>query len=125
VRVCCRWNLFTEQLPSDRPGIVDVFTGRYQATDGPSCDRCLAMILHGARHAACRRHFMCREIWIPLRVILFYSALPCQEFALKNASRTGADDFDATECSRMNTCSARDYTMRICKASVRLMTAGT
>jgi hypothetical protein len=67
--------------------------------------------LFGAGHAVCRRHFLCREIWIPLSVILFYSVLPCQEFALENASRTGADDFDAKHCSRMNTCSACDYTL--------------
>jgi hypothetical protein len=38
----CRRNPFTEQLPSDSPGIVDVFTGRYQATHVPSGDRCIA-----------------------------------------------------------------------------------
>jgi hypothetical protein len=32
----CRRKPFTEQLPSDSPGIVDVFTGRYQATYVPS-----------------------------------------------------------------------------------------
>jgi uncharacterized membrane protein YozB (DUF420 family) len=33
------------QLPSDSPDIVDVFTGRYQATHVPSRDRCLARVL--------------------------------------------------------------------------------
>jgi hypothetical protein len=28
-------------LPSDSPGIVDVFTGRYQATHVPSRDHCI------------------------------------------------------------------------------------
>jgi hypothetical protein len=32
MRIPCRGNPFTEQLPSDSLGIVDVFTGRYQAT---------------------------------------------------------------------------------------------
>jgi hypothetical protein len=32
MRISCRGNPFTEHLPSDSPGIVDVFTGRYQAT---------------------------------------------------------------------------------------------
>jgi hypothetical protein len=32
-------------------------------------------------------------------------------YALLNASRTAANNFDAKECSRMNTRSAREYTM--------------
>jgi hypothetical protein len=32
-------------------------------------------------------------------------------YALLNASRTAANDFDAKLCSRMNTGSAREYTM--------------
>jgi hypothetical protein len=32
MRTRCRWNPFTEQLPSDSPGNVDVMAGRYQAT---------------------------------------------------------------------------------------------
>jgi hypothetical protein len=32
MRIRCQWNLFTEQLPSNSPDIVDDFTGRYQAT---------------------------------------------------------------------------------------------
>jgi hypothetical protein len=32
MRIRCRGIPFTEQLPSDSPGIVDVFTGRCQAT---------------------------------------------------------------------------------------------
>jgi hypothetical protein len=34
--------------PSDSPDIVDVFTGRYQATYVPSRDRCIATILDAA-----------------------------------------------------------------------------
>jgi hypothetical protein len=34
------------QLPSNSSDIVDVFTGRYQATHVPSCDNCIAMVLH-------------------------------------------------------------------------------
>jgi hypothetical protein len=36
----------TEQLPSDSPGIVVVYTGRYQATHVPSRDHCIATVLH-------------------------------------------------------------------------------
>jgi hypothetical protein len=32
MRIRCRGNPFTEQLPAESPGIVDVFTGRYEAT---------------------------------------------------------------------------------------------
>jgi hypothetical protein len=31
IRIRCRGNTFIEQLISDSPGIVDAFTGRYQA----------------------------------------------------------------------------------------------
>jgi hypothetical protein len=34
----CHGNLFTEQLPSENPGIGDVFTDHYQATHVPSRD---------------------------------------------------------------------------------------
>jgi hypothetical protein len=46
VHVLCSGNMFTEQLPSNSPCIVDVFTGRYQTTHAPSRDRCIATILH-------------------------------------------------------------------------------
>jgi hypothetical protein len=46
MRIRCRGNPFTEQLPSDSPGIVDVFTGRYQAMHVPSHDRCKAAAVH-------------------------------------------------------------------------------
>jgi hypothetical protein len=46
MRIRCRGNLLTERLPSDNPGIFDVFTGRNQATHIPSCDRCRATVLH-------------------------------------------------------------------------------
>jgi hypothetical protein len=36
-----RGNPFTEQLPGDSPAIVDMFTGRYQATHVPSRDHCI------------------------------------------------------------------------------------
>jgi hypothetical protein len=36
MRIRCRGNPFTEQLPSDSPGIVHVFSGRYQAKHVPS-----------------------------------------------------------------------------------------
>jgi hypothetical protein len=41
---CCplRRSLFTEQLPSDSPGIVDVFTGRYLETGAFLCAYCIA-----------------------------------------------------------------------------------
>jgi hypothetical protein len=42
----CYGNSFTEQLPSDSPGIVDVFACRYQATHIPSGDHCIATVLH-------------------------------------------------------------------------------
>jgi hypothetical protein len=32
MRIRCRGNPFTEELPSDGQGIVDVCAGRYQAT---------------------------------------------------------------------------------------------
>jgi hypothetical protein len=32
MRIRCRWNPSTELLPSDSPGIVDVFTGRHLET---------------------------------------------------------------------------------------------
>jgi hypothetical protein len=34
------------RLPSDSPDIVDVLTGRYQATHIPSRHRCIATVLH-------------------------------------------------------------------------------
>jgi hypothetical protein len=46
MRIRCGGKSFTEQLPSDSHGIIDVFTGRYQATDVPSRDRCMATVLH-------------------------------------------------------------------------------
>jgi hypothetical protein len=48
MRVHCRGNPFTEQLPSDGPGIVDVFAVRYQATYVYvlSRDRCVAAAIH-------------------------------------------------------------------------------
>jgi hypothetical protein len=33
-------------LPSDSPGIIDVFTGRYQATHVSTRDRCIATAIH-------------------------------------------------------------------------------
>jgi hypothetical protein len=45
MRIRCHGNPFTEQLPSDSPGIV-VFPGRYQATHVPSRDRCIATTRH-------------------------------------------------------------------------------
>jgi hypothetical protein len=42
MRTRCRGNPFTKQLPSDSPGIVDGFTGHYQATHFPSRYRCIA-----------------------------------------------------------------------------------
>jgi hypothetical protein len=38
----CRGKPFIEQLPSDSPGTVKVFTDRYQAARVPSGDRCIA-----------------------------------------------------------------------------------
>jgi hypothetical protein len=46
MRIHCRWKPFTEQLPSDSPGIIDVFTVRYQAPHVPSRDRCIATTIH-------------------------------------------------------------------------------
>jgi hypothetical protein len=46
MHIRCRRNPLTEQLPSDSPGIVDMFTGRYQAMHVPSRDRCVATVLH-------------------------------------------------------------------------------
>jgi hypothetical protein len=42
---CCG-NPFTEQLPSDSLGIVDVFTGHHQAKHVPFCDCCIATAIH-------------------------------------------------------------------------------
>jgi hypothetical protein len=42
-------------------------------------------------------------------VVLFGTSL--SGHALLNASRTAANDFDAKQCSRMNTRSTREYTM--------------
>jgi hypothetical protein len=36
--------IYTEQLPSDSPGIVDVSASRYQATYVPSRDSCIATV---------------------------------------------------------------------------------
>jgi hypothetical protein len=46
MRIRCRGNTCTEQLPRRGPGIVDVLTGRYQATHVPSRDRCIGTIMH-------------------------------------------------------------------------------
>jgi hypothetical protein len=46
MHIRCRGNPFTEQLPSDSPGIVDVFAGSYQATHVPSRDRWVATAKH-------------------------------------------------------------------------------
>jgi hypothetical protein len=48
MRIRCHGNLFNEQLPSDNPGIVDAFTGLYQATHILSRDRCIATAIHSA-----------------------------------------------------------------------------
>jgi hypothetical protein len=42
MRIRCRENPFTEQLPSDSPGIVDVFTDRYLETGVCLSAYCLA-----------------------------------------------------------------------------------
>jgi hypothetical protein len=42
MRIRCRGNPFNERLPSDSPGVVDMFTGRYQAMYVPSSDRFIA-----------------------------------------------------------------------------------
>jgi hypothetical protein len=47
--VLCRGNLFTEQLPSNNPGFIYVFNGRYQETDIPSRDRCLATVIQATK----------------------------------------------------------------------------
>jgi hypothetical protein len=41
-----RQNSFTEQFPCDIPGIVDVFTCRYQATHVPSRNHCVGISIH-------------------------------------------------------------------------------
>jgi hypothetical protein len=48
MRVRCRENPLTEQLPSDSPGIVNVFTDRCQATHVLYRDHCIATVLHAA-----------------------------------------------------------------------------
>jgi hypothetical protein len=45
MRIRYRGNLFTEQLPSNSQGFVDMFIGRYQATHAPR-DRCIATAVH-------------------------------------------------------------------------------
>jgi hypothetical protein len=46
MRIRCRGNPFTGQLPSDSPDIVDVLTGHYQATHVLSRVRCIATAIH-------------------------------------------------------------------------------
>jgi hypothetical protein len=46
IPIRCRGNPFTEQLPSDSPDNVDMFTGRYQATLVPSRDRYIATAIN-------------------------------------------------------------------------------
>jgi hypothetical protein len=48
MRMRCLGNPFAEQLPSGSQGIIDVFTGRYQATHIPTRDRCIATAIHAA-----------------------------------------------------------------------------
>jgi hypothetical protein len=45
MRIRYRRKPFTEQLPSDSAGIVDVFIGRYQATHVPSSYNILTQLL--------------------------------------------------------------------------------
>jgi hypothetical protein len=45
MRIRFREKPFTEQLPSDSPGIVDVFTRPYQTTHVPSCCDILTHLL--------------------------------------------------------------------------------
>jgi hypothetical protein len=47
------------QLPSDIPGIVDVFTGRYQATHVPSRDRYITTAIH-----ATVIYSICLSLWL-------------------------------------------------------------
>jgi hypothetical protein len=44
MRIRCRGNPFTEQLPSDSPGIVDVFTDRYLETGVFLSATCIATV---------------------------------------------------------------------------------
>jgi hypothetical protein len=44
--VCCCGNLFTEQLPGDRSGILNAFTSCYQARHIPSRDCCIETPIH-------------------------------------------------------------------------------
>jgi hypothetical protein len=53
MRIRCRGNPFTEQLPSDTPGIVDVFTDRYQVTHVPSRHRCIGTAIHATIYILC------------------------------------------------------------------------
>jgi hypothetical protein len=46
MRILCCGKPFTKQLSSDSLGIVDVFSGRYQATHVPPRDRCIATAIH-------------------------------------------------------------------------------
>jgi hypothetical protein len=46
MHIHCRGNPYTEQLPSDSSGIVDVSTDHYQATHVPSHDHCIETAMH-------------------------------------------------------------------------------
>jgi hypothetical protein len=45
MRICCCGNPFTEQLPSDSPGFVDVFSGRFLETAVCLSAYCIATAL--------------------------------------------------------------------------------
>jgi hypothetical protein len=65
--------------------------------------------LSDARHVSCRKHFLCPEIFFSWCIVLFGTSL--SGYALLNASRTAANNFDAKWSSRMNTRSAREGTV--------------
>jgi hypothetical protein len=64
-----------------------------------------------ARWALCHRQTLpvSRNFATSLCIVLFSTSL--SGYALLNASRTAANDFDAKWCSRVNTRCAREYTM--------------
>jgi hypothetical protein len=52
------------------------------------------------------------EILLSVGALLSYSVFPCQDIYYDTLhARIVAKDFDAKQCSRMNKCSAREYTM--------------
>jgi hypothetical protein len=82
----CHGNPFTEQLPCDSPGIVDMFTGRYQAKHVPSCDRCIATATHAMICNAVTKKIPFHVDWLTF-VLFLSTALQWHIQAYQNCLR--------------------------------------